>query len=143
MRRVLNWDCKLVSWARAQTGKPFEWGKTDCVSLARGAIVVMYDEDLFPDLDYTTMGGAARMLERYGTLMIALSEKGAATIAPEHGRTGDILISPANGKLPGAMVQLPNSLMSCEVGGVVTLYRVRELPDDMIPMRLPTEGADG
>ncbi len=143
MRRVLNWDCELVAWARAQQGKPFEWGKTDCVSLARGAIVVMYGEDLFPDLTYKTMRAAKKTLREYGNLVIALSEKGAATIGLERGRTGDILIGAANDKLPGVMVQLPNSLMSCELGGVVTFYDLRELPDGMLPMRLPTESLHG
>jgi hypothetical protein len=58
MIRDLNWQNKAVTWAIAQTGQPFQWGATDCVSLLRGMLEAMYGEPVGPPHTYDDLPSA-------------------------------------------------------------------------------------
>ncbi|KKN45116.1 hypothetical protein LCGC14_0686180 [marine sediment metagenome] len=47
LERVENWDSRLVEFAREVTDQPFEWGVTDCASLARRGLEVVFGLDLW------------------------------------------------------------------------------------------------
>lgn len=62
MKRTQTWEVDLVAWAEAARGKPFIWGETDCVSLARQAVRAVYGEDPAPDLAYNSLREAMAVL---------------------------------------------------------------------------------
>lgn len=91
--RVLDWRTRLVSWAAAQIDRPFEWGSTDCASLARAALVQMFGEDVVPAVPtYATAREALRAWAAYGPVGFALEQIGASTTLLPFMRAGDIIV---------------------------------------------------
>ncbi|WP_372808297.1 DUF6950 family protein [Pontiella sp.] len=45
--RFVDWDIRLIEFAAAVKGMPFEWGNTNCAALAAGAVDAMLGTDHF------------------------------------------------------------------------------------------------
>jgi hypothetical protein len=97
MQRVPNWNVALGALAREVLGQPFEWGVTDCVTIARRAIEAQFGEDITAphiDVTYTTKTGAVRAHNKIGSMADVALAAGAAEIPVEQTRDGDIMIFP-------------------------------------------------
>lgn len=97
---ALNYDVKLIEWAMFQVERPFEWGSTDCGTLVREAMIIMFDCDLFARQyrRYTTEVGAKAALAKVGTIRKALENAGFARVKGGVWSTGDIVIVPGNAR---------------------------------------------
>lgn len=144
MRRVRNWDVRLVEWQGRVLGEPFEWGRTDCASLVVGALEAMYDELPLegPVPEYEGERDAVLAHKATGGVAEALAEGGADRVDLNFARQGDVLIGlPEQGGLPGAAVVVESSyVMASEDLGVLRrpLRGLREEdPDDLEVWRPP------
>jgi len=96
--RVMNWDVRVVRWSASVVGRPFEWGRTDCGSLCRGAIAALYGEGVVRrtlGVPWTTVESAVRFWRRVGSdAGGVLAALGARTV--QHAtllQTGDIMVA--------------------------------------------------
>jgi hypothetical protein len=99
MIRVPNWNVRLVELANEVLGKPFVWGETDCASVARRAVAVMYEDDPVAQhikVTYTTKVGAARAFKKIGSMIDILLAAGAKEVRPDLTQDGDIMVFPKN-----------------------------------------------
>lgn len=139
MIRVVNWDVNLLLWATAQSGQPFLWGITDCGSLARGALDVMYGGSVIDAWPYHTKREALRVHAETGGVEAVLRAHGAYDIGIMFAQQGDFVIErepDANG-LPSCGIVVARMLLcsSPEVGvGFIDLERERP---DLIVLRYP------
>ena len=95
MNKKPNWHVNLGELANDLIGEPFEWGKTDCVSIARAALVAQFGEDPcvpYVNVTYTTKTGATRAFNKIGNYASILEKIGAREIAPHNVRDGDIAV---------------------------------------------------
>ena len=95
-RRCLNWEAVVVDFAQREVGRPFEWGETDCASLARRVLRLMYGaEDPFLKTPaYSTQAGALRAFRRAGSIVDWLLDSGAEEVGREFLWMGDLAIRP-------------------------------------------------
>lgn len=92
--RVANWDVKLVGFAIGIRGEDFDWGISDCVSLARQCLYVILDEDPWDSLG--TWKTKTSALKAFKGIKIDkyLEKTGAIEIDYNFLTTGDFVISP-------------------------------------------------
>lgn len=94
MHRLQDWRSHLVKYAAEIEGKPFEWGSTDCGSVARRALIEMFGPAMAMEIPiWTSVREALLILEQLGSLEEYLLELGAEKASPAFVRAGDILIS--------------------------------------------------
>jgi hypothetical protein len=92
---VENWDRRIVEFAIGVQGQPFEWGQTDCVSLVRRGLQVMFGEDVWK-------GHVGTWKTRRGALTVsgktdyegALLASGAVEVGHHYGTSGDVALGP-------------------------------------------------
>lgn len=141
MGRVINWDVELVKWAEQEVGQQFEWGYSDCCSLVRRALSVMYGRDLCAGTPpYRSLLGARRALQQTGGAVTVLKNLGALEVSgPGFLQTGDIAVGPPveDDFAPNVFVVVSGQLLSAEVGGVVHLQPLACVSDDFILLRMP------
>jgi len=95
MKRVPDWDLRLVEYASDMIGKPFVWGQTDCTTIVFKGLEVMYDYDFTKGLKWhTTLRTAVNLYKKTGGIEKVLLKKGACGIGLGFATTGDVLISP-------------------------------------------------
>jgi hypothetical protein len=72
-RRVENWDVRLVEAIDRHSRHAFDWGKFDCFTLPREAVLAMTGQDITEGLrwHYSTQFGAVRALRRQGARTVA------------------------------------------------------------------------
>ena len=100
MNRAPNWHVKLAQLANEVVGQSFVWGETDCASVARRAVAVMYEDDpISPHItfSYTTRTGATRAFNRIGSFADIALAAGAKEVRPDLTQDGDIMIFPKDG----------------------------------------------
>lgn len=94
LSRQRDWRAQLHRWARQQLGAPFVWGETDCASLARQALTVMFGEDLLPELPrWSTAREAVAVLAQHGAGVGLLVALGAQEVSLSFIRAGDIVVT--------------------------------------------------
>ncbi len=93
MEPVENWDSRLVELAREVVGEPFEWGVTDCASLVRRALKVMYGRDVWKGHvgEWKTLRGAVGVNGRTDR-QEALRSSGAVEVAKSYAWSGDVAL---------------------------------------------------
>src|SRR3970040_964587 len=95
MHRRLDWRSRLHAWGTAQVGKPFVWGETDCGSLSRKALEMMFGVDIMPVLpvynSWSEAVVAKHQVARFGSFLTKL---GALEGEPAFMRAGDIVVAP-------------------------------------------------
>lgn len=93
MKRLKDWDIRLMKFAQNQLCEPFVWGQTNCVALVARALDSMYGTTLHADnaADYETELRAAKLSLKRETRrrLIAL---GAQPVDPNFVQRGDIVI---------------------------------------------------
>jgi len=96
MRRADDWEFRLVSYVRSQAGRPFRWGITDCYTLARSALCVIYDEPILPSVLYRRHAAATHAAKSFHDLPGALEVLGAACVGLTFAQAGDLLLLPGD-----------------------------------------------
>lgn len=108
MDRIHNWKVWLVHFAQVVEGQGFEWGRTDCVSLARRALRTMYGKDPWKGHvgEWTTRRGALRVAGRTD-YEDALRSSGASQVGTLFASAGDVAVGTKrdrHGMFPVAVV---------------------------------------
>lgn len=114
-KRVANWDVKLREFARANIGRTFVWGDTDCVSLVRRALIVIYDEDILGPAvpgDWSTKTGALRAYTKIDSFHASITAIGFAEIPKSVFRDGDILVSPGE-RMENMAMMMGSRIVNC------------------------------
>ena len=129
-RRIPNWDVALHRWASSIAGQPYVWGRTDCGTLVRDALSVMYGADLLEAFDrYDTLRDARRVHAESGGVEVALRLIEAIDIAPPFAQSGDFSIDDSGPSFPAAAVVVGRSLLwsDAQQGVRLTPKRSRSL----------------
>lgn len=66
MVRVPEWPKKLSNYLSSMQSAKFEWGKTDCISFAVGAVSEITGVDARKEYSYSTREGAYAIIEEAG-----------------------------------------------------------------------------
>jgi len=138
--RVRNWDVALILWAETVRGLPFQWGATDCGSLVRDAMEVMYGRDLWPDVPrWDTLRAAVQIQGTTGGVAAQLALLGAVEVEYGYVQQGDVILLPcAEGdSIPSVGIRVSDRWLGSEDGGVVTLGRWEPLPEGSTLLRMP------
>ncbi len=95
MERVRNWDIKIVVEIGPLVGSEFVWGKTDCATILRKTMKVMYGEEVFKDVErlrYRSLSGALKTFKRLGSIGDIIENTGGVVIQPQVVTDGDIAV---------------------------------------------------
>lgn len=141
MRRVLAWDAALIDWARSVLGRDFVWGKTDCATLARGAIMAMYEGaeskvSMGPLPGWTTERGAVRAHVRTGGPVAVLRRMGAERVCPAYAQRGDITVDDSRA-LPNIGIVVSGGVVMAHPDRGVFLVPLPARDVDLLVLRLP------
>jgi hypothetical protein len=106
MRRLLGWEDRLRAHFVSVAEKPFEWGTSDCLCFAGGALEAVTGEDLWAEFrgKYLDRMGMARLLRRHGYEDIrqaadaVLPARGMRRVSDDEAFPGDIAVVPG---MPG------------------------------------------
>lgn len=142
MHRVVAWDAALIEWARSVIGEPFEWGRTDCASLARGAVLAMY-EGAEPKVSvgpgWSTEKGALRAHARTGGVSSVLRRLGAEEVEPTCAQRGDFVLDGSR-EPPSVAVVVTNGVVGADPERGVFLSPMPLPTEDLQVLRLPHGG---
>ncbi len=95
--KVDNYDYKLVEWVNTQLRKPYIWGETDCGSLVRKGLNIIYDKDKFNDIpSWDTEEICRKIWDDLGGVDKAFLDFGAKKIKGTFAQTGDVVVLTAN-----------------------------------------------
>ena len=126
---VENWDTRLVEYALSVVGEDFEWGRTDCATITREALTLVFGEDPWDGhaRRWTTKVGAVRA-GRAATILDVLRGSGAIQVGEHFGTSGDVALGCHFGAhgLPMLSILLPGRkvLTSTPESGVVILDKL-------------------
>ena len=130
MKRVPNWDVKLVRWAETQFGEPFEWGRTDCGSLIKSGLRLIFGQPVLDEgLRYKDEESAVGVIRTVGTVARYFTQLGGVRLIPTRAAGGDIVVRPGRDDgLPrmGLMLHPTGFVTSDPVNGphVVSKYQL-------------------
>lgn len=103
--KVDNYDYKLIEWVNTQLGKPYIWGKTDCGSLVRKGLNIVFGKDKFNDIPSWDSEEICRKIwDDLGGVDNAFLSLGARKIKGTFAQTGDIAVLEIGKLLTAAMV---------------------------------------
>lgn len=132
--RVFNWDHKLVRFAEQERGRSYEWGETDCASLVRRAMDIMYGEDKFPNApNWTTEVGAKRALGKIDNVNQCIIDIGGEDVHKNFRRNGDIVTGIDNNEnFPGMGVVVDVEVLTSSPEYGVYLARLNNMNVDKV-----------
>lgn len=95
---VRNYDIELVIWGKALIGQPFVWGKTDCGTIVRRAMKIVFGKDVFRGKVRSYRSGveAMRVMQGVGGIAGALVNAGFIRQKGRKWHTGDIIVEPGD-----------------------------------------------
>lgn len=95
IQRSLRWRTDLLSWSMAQLHQPFVWGKTDCGTLAREALRIMFARDMTPWLPaWSSRKEAVAVLREHGKIEEQIARLGPTAASLGFVRAGDLIVEP-------------------------------------------------
>ena len=94
MKRVPNWSQKLVAFAIEQRELAFEWGRTDCGSLVRRGLELVFGEPVLELAGYASELEAERTMKQLGEAATFFESQGAASELLSRASGGDVVIRP-------------------------------------------------
>jgi len=112
--RVLNWDGRLVAWAKEMVGRPFVWGETDCITLAIEAIEIIHPGQIKFDLPFWDSKKTAIVaIKKINGFSAYMEKHGAVKIESELlARAGDLLVAPSVDSIEGCQVVIGGKIIS-------------------------------
>jgi hypothetical protein len=126
-------ELRLMAFARAELGRPFAWGDTNCVALALRAVDAMHGTELFIR-HRRHMRSARRALawtRDHGTVgvIIELLRDGLVEVDPRYAQPGDLLIGTTpDGQIAAHVCLGERVLSSTEADGVIQVRRTGLAP---------------
>ncbi|MCK4300178.1 MAG: hypothetical protein KAX80_11630 [Planctomycetes bacterium] len=134
--RIMTWDTDLMDYVSSVLDEPFEWGRTDCASLVRGAVGAMYGHDVLKVGRYKTLAGARRTLKLVGSYKDALAHAGAEEVPIGFRQRGDVAILPDTDVegFPGLGVVVRGGMLTV---GPEEIVRIVPIDEDSVVMRFP------
>lgn len=116
MNRIHNWDVSLVRFAQLVEGDVFEWGRTDCASVVRQALMQILGVDPWKGClgTWKTKTGALRVFKRTEPQDV-LESTGAVRVGTLFATAGDVALGrgvDARGLLGLAMVLPSNKVLT-------------------------------
>jgi hypothetical protein len=97
--RVADWQCELLLWGARQRRMKWAWGETDCGTLMRQGLEVVFGHPLM-DISYTSREEAQAWMKDMGTSASKYFERCGAVRQPvSELQGGDVIVRPgtANG----------------------------------------------
>jgi hypothetical protein len=95
--RAWDWEVRLSQWGIEHAGLPFAWGETDCASLVRDAMRVLYDRDVWESPTwYDSLASAYQTLQLVGGAPAWLLAHGATRMPLAFAQPSDVLVTPAD-----------------------------------------------
>ena len=136
-----DWHFRLVAYAQANRGRPFRWGTTDCYSIVRGALDVVYDADVLPAAIYSRQAAALRVAQSFKDIPGALEELGAQPVAMPFAQAGDLLLIPGKDELGlprfGVIADGRGHVLTSDVADGVVVVDATEIPAESVAWRWP------
>ena len=125
MQRIHNWDVALVEFALDAQGQQFNWGWTDCASLARRGIIHILGEDVwFPYIGrWNTQIGALRIFKKLDIGRV-LKRTGAHEVTSKFACAGDVAVGPnrdINGLIQIAIILPSHKVLTSSIENGVTI----------------------
>lgn len=103
--KVDNYDYKLIEWVNTQLRKPYIWGETDCGSLVRKGLNIIYDKDKFNNVPLWDNEETCRKIwDDLDGVDNAFLKFGAKKIKGTFAQTGDVAVLEIGKLLTAAMV---------------------------------------
>ena len=103
--KVYNYDYKLIEWVNTQLRKPYIWGETDCGSLVRKGLNIIYGKDKFNDIpSWDTEEICRKIWDDLGGVDNAFLKFGAKKIKGTFAQTGDVAVLEIGKLLTAAIV---------------------------------------
>lgn len=91
--KVENYDYKLIEWVNTQLGKPYIWGETDCGTLVRTGLNIVYGDDKFNNITFWDSEETCRKIwDDLGGVDKAFLNFGARKIKGTFAQTGDVAV---------------------------------------------------
>ena len=140
MRRTPNWDVALVEYASVMQGRPFKYGSTDCGTLVRDALRVMYGKDMLRGMgSYRTLKAARKVSRSVGSVPDYLKDRlGCERIRRNFVQAGDIVVLPGEDmRMPQLAVVVGGKLMVSVVDTGVQIVPMPKWPRGTVILRVP------
>ena len=136
MVKTLNYHQALTNYINATLGQPFEWGVTDCITYAIGAIEAMIGSEVIkPEFDYQTPKEALGFAQSW-TLEAGMREQlQAYDVAPHFHQPGDIALA-SRGGFECAHVVFDRRAYAPLLGGVVTAFDMKKLYEECPDLKI-------
>lgn len=121
-----NWEFELVQFINSELGKPFEWGRRDCVAFALDCLKVMVGDFDHPSLTYTTEQEALRFAESHSLYDFLKGFNGVEDVREKYEQRGDLVFG-HNGRFECCHVVLGSKVASLDFDAGVCLIPLRLL----------------
>ena len=110
--KVDNYDYKLIEWVNTQLRRPYIWGDTDCGSVVRKGLNIIYGKDKFNAISTWDSEEICRKIwDDLGGVDKAFLDFGAKKIKRTYAQTGDVAVLEIGKLLTAAMVISCNKLL--------------------------------
>lgn len=144
MKRQPNYSIDLVDWAERMRGQEFVWGTTDCASLVRAALAIVYGEDVDPEAPvYFSEEEARQDVELGWSVRGRLLELGAKEVERSRVSVGDVVVAPPVSEeefTDSAMIVVaPGKMLVTHPGTLIKVLPTRVIAPEAVALRLPNE----
>ena len=111
-RRVPHWQRELLLWGERQRRMKWAWGETDCGTLLRQGLEVVFGHPMM-SIDYTSREEARAWMQEMGTSASKYFEGCGASRQPlDELRGGDVVVRPGTAnKLPRLALALDDEVL--------------------------------
>lgn len=129
MTRIPNWSLALVRWAERQNRLPFEWGVTDCGSLCRRGLELIFGAPILDAPFYATEAEAEKVMKQLGSAASYFATQGGSTELLSRASGGDVIVRPGvDDGLPRlALVLYPGTVLTSDLEYGPHLVKARTL----------------
>lgn len=126
-------ELRLMAFVRAELGRPFVWGDTNCVALALRAVDAMHGTELFARHRHRMCSAirAQAWARKHGAVgvIIELLRDGLIEVDPNYAQPGDILVGTTqDGQIAAHVCLGTRVLSSTEADGVIQVRQAGLVP---------------
>ena len=111
-KRVPDWQRELLLWGERQRRMKWAWGETDCGTLLREGLEIVFGHPLM-SIDYTSREEARAWMQEMGTSASRYFERCGASRQPlDELRGGDVVVRPGTAnRLPRLALALDDEVL--------------------------------
>tara|TARA_R110002096_G_scaffold322800_1_gene516870 strand:+ start:400 stop:828 length:429 start_codon:yes stop_codon:yes gene_type:complete len=93
---VSGWRPALMTWGERQRREGWAWGDTDCCTLTRKGLQILFERDVI-NAEYSSRQGAHAWMQRQGATAARLLEARGALLQPAGTiDAGDVIVRPGS-----------------------------------------------